>query len=49
MKFLVIFVSKIFFGGGSRTNYSTIANIFKNNVISIMRHINSSVNLYKND
>ena len=36
------------FDDNSRINYSTIAKIFKSNVNSIKRHINSPVNLYKN-
>ena len=48
MRQQVILVSKVLFDDNSRINYSTIAKIFKSNVNSIKRHINSPVNLYKN-
>ena len=48
MRQQVILVSKVLFDDNSRINYSTIAKIFKINVTSIKRHINSPVNLYKN-
>ena len=48
MKQQVILVSKALFGDDSRINYSTIAKIFKSNVNSVKRHINSSINSNKN-
>ena len=43
MRQQVILVSKVLFDDNSRINYSTIAKIFKSNVNSIKRHINSPV------
>ena len=48
MRQQVILVSKALFGDDSRINYSTIAKIFKSNVNSVKRHINSSINSNKN-
>ena len=48
MRQKVILVSKALFDDDSRINYSTIAKIFKSNVNSVKRHINSSINSNKN-